>query len=66
MNLLGMDVFSIWNSVLEIGNAVLTILGGASIIARFTPTTRDDSIIVSITRVLVNWMGLTHPVVHEK
>lgn len=61
MGLFSMDVFSIWNSVLEIGNALLTILGGASIIARFTPTTKDDSIIVSITRILVHWLGLTKP-----
>ena len=66
MNLLGMDVFSIWNSVLEIGNAVLTILEGASIIARFTPTTKDDSIITSITRVLIHWLGLTRPDVIEE
>lgn len=61
MGLFSMDVFSIWSSVLEIGGAVLTILGGASVIARFTPTKRDDSIIVSITRILVHWLGLTKP-----
>ena len=61
MGLFSMDVFSIWSSVLEIGGAVLTILGGASVIARFTPTKKDDSIIVSITRILVHWLGLTKP-----
>ena len=66
MGLFSMDVFSIWNSVLEIGNALLTILGGASIIARFNHTTKDDSIIISITRILVHWLGLTKPDILEE
>lgn len=61
MGLFSMDVFSIWTSILEIGNAVLIILGGASVIARFTPTKKDDSIITSLTRILIHWLGLTKP-----
>ena len=61
MDIFSMDVFGIWNGVLEIGTAILTILGGASVIARFTPTKTDVNIIVTITRVLVHWLGLTKP-----
>ena len=61
MDIFSMDVFGIWNMVLEIGTAILTILGGASVIARFTTTKTDDNIIVTITRVLVHWLGLTKP-----
>ena len=61
MGLFSMDVFSIWTSILEIGNAVLIILGGASVIARFTPTKKDDSIITSLTRILIHWLGSTKP-----
>lgn len=65
MDIFSMDVFSIWTSILEIGNAVLVILGGASVIARFTPTKKDDSIITSLTRILIHWLGLTKPATLE-
>lgn len=46
-----------WGKVIE---AVLMILGGFSIIARFTPTKVDDKIIDKILS-FVHLLGLTKP-----
>ena len=42
----------------QIGQGVLMLLGGASIIAKMTPTKADDKIINSILKV-VHGLGLT-------
>ena len=45
----------------EIGSAILMILGGASVIAKLTPTKADDKIIDAILK-FIHAFGLTKEV----
>lgn len=43
---------------LELAEAIAAIIGGASIIIRLTPTTKDDAMILPIIKFIGKWIAL--------